>query len=293
MMAHCASFGILLPLVERDRRLRRRSASAAAQCVVSRTAIAHRAERATRLFYEMLITNFSKNAYVLDGIDAKAGDTQSKISGNALSPLIIHLGVAAPTDDVTARSIDGGRSVIVFLTLDFGKSPAPDAIAHTLHVLANKDEPHDIVLAPLAVAHDTPIVVAPPLRGQWIAGDSVNNLPDAAHRRAVLIDNGHAWLAQRFAIDWVQIETVNGTATTFKGPEDKNDSYFCYDQPIYSVAAGQSRRHVGWHGRERAAFRQICRRLSISTMPPAIMSWSRSRRTATCSMRICGPAPCR
>ena len=78
---------------------------------------------ATRLFYEMLITNFSKNAYVLDGIDAKAGDTQSKLSGSALSSLIIHLGVAAPTDDVATRSIDGGRSVIVFLTLDFGKSP--------------------------------------------------------------------------------------------------------------------------------------------------------------------------
>ncbi len=194
---------------------------------------------ATRLFYEMLITNFSKNAYVLDGIDAKAGDTQSKISGSALSPLIIHLGVAAPTDDSAARSIDGGRSVIVFLTLDFGKSPAPDTIAHTLHILANKDEPHNVVLAPLTVAHDAPIVVAPPLRGQWLAGDSVNNLPDAAHRRAVLIDNGHAWLAQRFAIDWVQIETVNGAATTFKGAEDKNESYFCYDQPIYSVAAGK------------------------------------------------------
>lgn len=194
---------------------------------------------ATRLFYEMLITNFSKNAYVLDSVEASAGDTKSKVSGAALSPLMLHAGVTVPADDLAARTIDGGRSVIVFLALDFGKSPAPDTIANTLHVLANKDEPHDIVLAPLAVAHDTPIVVAPPLRGQWVAGDSVSNLPDAAHRRAVLIDNGHAWLAQRFAVDWVQIETVNGAATTFKGAEDKNDSYFCYDQPIYSVAAGK------------------------------------------------------
>jgi hypothetical protein len=194
---------------------------------------------ATRLFYEMLITNFSKNAYVLDGIDAKAGDTVAKVAGAALSPLIIHPGVNAPTDDLPIRTIEGGRTVIVFLTLDFGKSAAPSAIEHTLHVLADKNEPHDIVLAPLAVAHETPIVVAPPLRGQWIALDAVNNLPDAAHRRAVLIDNGHAWLAQRFAIDWEQIETVNGAPAFFKGPEDKNESYFCYDQPIYSVAAGK------------------------------------------------------
>jgi murein DD-endopeptidase MepM/ murein hydrolase activator NlpD len=31
---------------------------------------------------------------------------------------------------------------------------------------------------------------------------------------------------------------VNGKLSTWKGPEDKNDSYFCYNQPIYSVADG-------------------------------------------------------
>jgi hypothetical protein len=193
----------------------------------------------TRLFYEMLITNFSKSAYVLDGIEAKAGDTQSKVSGAALAPLIVNLGVSAPSDEHAVRTVGGGRSVVVFLTLDLDKSAVPSSIAHTLHVLADQNEPHDIVLAPLPVVQDKPIVVAPPLRGQWIALDSVNNLPDAAHRRAVLTDNGHAWLAQRFAIDWEQIQTVNGAAVFFKGPEDKNESYFCYDQPIYSVAAGK------------------------------------------------------
>jgi hypothetical protein len=48
----------------------------------------------TRLFYEMLITNFSKNRYVLDAIEMGAGDAQAKISGAALSPLILHLGAA-------------------------------------------------------------------------------------------------------------------------------------------------------------------------------------------------------
>jgi hypothetical protein len=193
----------------------------------------------TRLFYEMLITNFSKNAYVLDAIETKAGDTQSKLSGAALAPLVLHLGVSATSGELAARTIGGGRSVIVFLALDLGKSAAPGSITHTLHILADGNEPHDIVLAPLPVTQDKPIVVAPPLRGQWIAGDAVNNLPDAAHRRAVLVDNGQAWLAQRFAIDWVQVQTVSGTTTTFKGAEDKNDSYFCYDKPIYSVAQGK------------------------------------------------------
>ncbi len=193
----------------------------------------------TRLFYEMLITNFAKSAFVLDAIDAKAGDTQSKVSGTTLSPLMIHLGAPAAKDDVAARTIESGRSVMIFLMLDLGKTGAPNAVVHTLQVRGDKDDAHDIVLAPLPIAKESPIVVAPPLRGTWIAGDSVNNLPDAAHRRAVIVDSGHAWLAQRYAIDWVQIQMDNGAATTFKGAEDKNDSYFCYNQPIYSVAAGK------------------------------------------------------
>ena len=103
----------------------------------------------------------------------------------------------------------------------------------------DKSGAHSVALAPLAVSTEIPIVVSPPLRGDWIAGDSVNNRTDAAHRRAVLVDNGHAWLAQRYAIDWVQYQTVDGVRTTWKGPEARNDSYFCYDQPIYSVAPGK------------------------------------------------------
>ena len=96
-----------------------------------------------------------------------------------------------------------------------------------------------MALAPLTVSREKPIVVAAPLRGEWIAGDSLNNGTDAAHRRAVLVEDAHAWLSQRYAIDWVQYQTVNGVRTTWSGPEDKNESYFCYDKPIYSVAGGK------------------------------------------------------
>jgi hypothetical protein len=153
--------------------------------------------------------------------------------------MVIPLGAWGKPEDAADRTVDGGRSLIVFLLLDLGNSKAPSTIEHTLHVLDDKNEAHAVVLAPLVVSNESPIVVSPPLHGEWIAGDSVNNSKDAAHRRAVLVDNGHAWLAQRYAIDWVQYRTVDGVRTTWKGPEDKNDSYFCYDQPIYSVAAGK------------------------------------------------------
>ena len=193
----------------------------------------------TRLYYEMVITNFTKSSYVLDAIEAKAGATQTIFDGQPLAAMIVRLGAWGQPESPADRSVEGGRGVIVFMTLDLGKSKAPSTIEHSLRVVDDKGETHDVVLAPLPVSDESPIVVAPPLRGEWIAGNSANNRPDAAHRRAVLVDNGHAWLAQRYAIDWVQYQTVDGKRTTWKGPEDKNDSYFCYNQSIYSVAAGK------------------------------------------------------
>jgi hypothetical protein len=193
----------------------------------------------TRLVYEMLITNFSNNKYVLDAVEAKAGTAKFTFSGSALAGIIIPLGARGKPADAADRTLDGGGSLIVFLLLDLGSSKAPGTIEHSLHVIDDKGGAHAAVLAPVVVSNESPIVVAPPLRGDWIAGDSVNNGPNAAHRRAMLVDGGHAWLAQRYAIDWVQYQTVDGVRTTWKGPEDKNDSYFCYNQPIYSVAAGK------------------------------------------------------
>src|SRR5271166_5613951 len=52
----------------------------------------------TKLVYEMLITNFSKIAYVVDAIDAKAGDTQSKFAGAPLAAMIAHPVLTAPQE---------------------------------------------------------------------------------------------------------------------------------------------------------------------------------------------------
>ena len=193
----------------------------------------------TRLYYEMVVTNFAKDSYLLDAIEATAGATKTTFEGAPLAALMLRPGAAGRAETPADLNIASGRAVIVFLELNLGKDKAPPAIMHVLRVRDDKGDVHDVVIAPLAVSTEAPIVVAPPLRGEWIAGDSASNRPDAAHRRAVLLENGRAYIAQRFAIDWVQYETVDGKRTTWKGPEDRNESYFCYDRPIYSVAAGK------------------------------------------------------
>ena len=187
----------------------------------------------------MVLTDFVSSRYEVRSIEARAGDTRTTFDAAALSSTMVRFderGKASSASD--PRILEGGRSAVVFLMLDLGANPAPATIEHKLTIADDKGEAHDLEPAPLHVSQESAIVVAPPLKGTWIAGDSVNNGPDAAHRRAMLVIDGRAWIAQRYAIDWVQAQTVDGKLTTWRGPEDQNASYFCYDQPIFSVADG-------------------------------------------------------
>src|SRR5262249_4463187 len=80
-----------------------------------------------------------------------------------------------------------------------------------------------------------PIVVAPPLRGPgWVA---VNGCcaQISAHRGAVLAFNGTAYIAQRFAIDWIRVDS---DGRLFKGAMDQLTSYPYFGVPVYAAADG-------------------------------------------------------
>ena len=196
-------------------------------------------DRRTRLYYEMVVTNYIPIAYQLAAVDVEAGAKAFSFAGPALKDMTRTAGVAGQT--AHSLEIAAGGTTIVFIGLDFAHSwEVPAAVNNTLHLRSPDGVDHALAIETLNVTNIAPIVVAPPLRGpDWIAGDSANNGPDAAHRRAVLLNHGHAYIAQRYAIDWVKYRIVNGEGMTWSGPEDKNTSYFCYDAPIYGVASGK------------------------------------------------------
>jgi hypothetical protein len=139
-----------------------------------------------RLVYEMVITNYVPPAYTLESIEVEAGPKKFSYSGDALKEMT-RLAGEAPSS-AQSRKLEGGRTVIVFFTLDFKHaSDIPTTLSHTLHVRSLDGAEHALMAEPLVVQQRAPIVVAPPLRGSdWIAGDSTHNGPDAAHRRAIL-----------------------------------------------------------------------------------------------------------
>ena len=176
--------------------------------------------------------------YTVDFLHVAADARTFTVAGDELTNISV-LGLE-PAANAT-QQLGGGRTAIIYFTLDLGHNGKPaDVLKHTVHLIAPDGALHAISAPALTVLQQGPTPVAPPLRGpNWIAGDSSHNSPDAAHRRTIAVVDSKCWLAQRYAIDWVQYRIADGVAVTFTGPENHNSSYHCYDAPVLSSTAGK------------------------------------------------------
>jgi hypothetical protein len=129
----------------------------------------------TKLFYELTLTNVSSLRYTISSIEARGGDAAASFAGVALERMVAPFGTRPQKPDPKNLVIEGGHSAIVYLELDLGHEKAPATITHELHIADAKGEIHMVSLAPEPVLNAAPVVVGPPLRGDWIAGDAVNS----------------------------------------------------------------------------------------------------------------------
>ena len=76
--------------------------------------------------------------------------------------------------------------------------------------------------------------IGAPLRGdRYVSADSCCDA--TRHTRAALPINGRVYVAQRFAVDWEQMDEKG---RIYSGPREKLESYTIFGKPVYSVADG-------------------------------------------------------
>ena len=94
-------------------------------------------------------------------------------------------------------------------------------------------EEQTVETAPIAIGKGA-VEISSPLHGEhWLAANGPSNT--SGHRRALIPIDGHAAIAQRFAIDWVKLRD---DGKTFQGDEKDNKSYLAYGNEAYAVADG-------------------------------------------------------
>ncbi|AZG45378.1 M23 family metallopeptidase [Gordonia insulae] len=187
----------------------------------------------THLAYELLLINVTPDPVGVRSLEVSAsGQSLLTLEGAALTALT-RRGSGAPGLDLA-----GGE--YARLTLDVvlpDGAPTPASLSNTLTVAPSKPQPPlipAVIAEPITVTVDQQeaVVVDTPLYGDgWLNGDGCCGT--SAHRMAANPINGRFWLAERFAIDWVQLDEAG---KLYVGDPTKLSSYPYYGADIHSVA---------------------------------------------------------
>ena len=200
--------------------------------------VAFKGDGKTHLAYELHLTNFGAAELAISSLEVSDGNgrTLAKYEGEELNARIARPGVPAGSDK---QRVGGGLRAVAYLWLTFDTpSAVPAVLRHNLTAKVNPAADGGFELkgegAEITVRNGTPIVISSPLRGDgWLAANGPSNA--SGHRRALIPVGGSAHIAQRFAIDWVQLREDGKTWT---GDQLKNESYRCYGADALAVADG-------------------------------------------------------
>lgn len=186
------------------------------------------------LVYELHITNLARSEGELLGIDVltDAGKLLADYKGDGLIASMVQVG--APLDSEMTKIGTGRRTIVyMWLTMD-GTAEVPAALEHRLRFkLITLPDALELIAARIPVG-DQASSLSPPLHGgEWLAGNGPSNT--SGHRRSIIPINGHLYIAQRFATDWVRLLS-NGD--TYDGDAKDNRNYGAYGAEALAVADG-------------------------------------------------------
>jgi hypothetical protein len=191
----------------------------------------------THLVYEVEATNFTSGKTTieqLEVLDADTDDVVATLDAKEVAARLQPAGLREPVDTLAPS-----MTAIIFLHVSFGGADlVPARLAHRLSLRAAAAPPGQRQIteevAPTEVDHRGVVVVGPPLRGSnYLSADSCCDA--TRHTRATLPINGQVWLAQRYAVDYEQLDADN---RVYSGRKKKLDSYTIYGQEAIAAADG-------------------------------------------------------
>jgi hypothetical protein len=188
------------------------------------------------LAYELWLTNplpAPVTVAAVEVLDAETGATLLRLAGE---DLLAAMSLAARPDEPAVLLPPSTVGVVWFDVPLAGESDLPASVAHRLTVdlppeLSVADSLLSYTGAAVAVDRRPPVVLGAPLAGpRWAA---LGSCCDGPHRRALYPIDGRWYLAQRFAIDFNQLDAENRPGT---GDPLLPTSFPHYGAPVLAVA---------------------------------------------------------
>jgi murein DD-endopeptidase len=186
------------------------------------------------LAYELHITNLTPSPVTLKGVQVLNAEDTSRalltLSDSALQRTLTRPGLNVLASE--RPQIAGGTRANVFLWVPIPRTPAPRALRHRL-TLQRGDSAAFILDGAGVPVERQAVRIRAPLRGEWLAANGPSNA--SGHRRTALALNGTVAIAQRFGIDFLQVDSGG---RTFRGDSTNNANYFAYGREIFAVSDG-------------------------------------------------------
>lgn len=187
----------------------------------------------THLVYELWLTNFSSGDATIEGVHVLGdGAPLATLDAAAVATRLQPAGERSATGTMAPSS-----TALLFLHVALAPgTPIPRRLEHRVagRFAAAPPSQQEIRETGGAIDVDRSAVVAigPPLRGdRYIAADSCCD--STRHTRAALPVNGAVRIAQRFAVDWEQLDDAG---RIYAGPREELRSYTIFGREAIAVA---------------------------------------------------------
>ena len=187
----------------------------------------------THLVYELWITNFSGAEATVKQVQVLGDGTNvTTLDAAAIATRLQPAGRRDADDTLPA----GGTSLLFLHVILPSGARAPEQLSHVVraHVAAAPPGQQEMTLpgGDVTVDRRPVIVIGPPLRGdRYVAADSCCDA--TRHTRAALPVDGRVRLAQRYAVDWEQLDDAS---RIYVGPREQPTSYAIYGKEALAVA---------------------------------------------------------
>jgi murein DD-endopeptidase MepM/ murein hydrolase activator NlpD len=188
----------------------------------------------THLVYELWMTNFSSANIAVEQVEilGSGGAVLQTLDASEIATRLQPAGLREPSATMSAST---DALLFIHVVLADGQT-APQQLTHRVRLRAEAAPPgqQEIIETGGETAVDTQpvVVIGPPLRGaRYISADSCCDA--SRHTRAALPVNGRVWIAQRYAVDWEQLD-VEGRV--YHGSGADVASYNIYGKDVLAVA---------------------------------------------------------
>ncbi len=191
------------------------------------------------LAYELHLTNWFAQPFSVQRVEVVNGADGRVLSTLTDSTLARSLGRPGltPANPGDRTRIGGGMRGVAWLWVPVDAQNLPAAVRHRVTVQevsgADSGRTHIFEGASVGVSRDV-VAIGPPLRGgAWLTANGPSN--ESGHRRALIPVGAMPVIAQRFAIDYVRVDT---SGRTVNGDRANNANFYAENADAIAVADG-------------------------------------------------------